>query len=452
MSTRAPSGVGRPKWLSPARAIVVAFASAVAVGTALLLLPAASEPGVDTTAVDALFTATSAVSVTGLVVTDTASHWSAFGEAVILVLVQLGGFGIMTLSSLVALLLSRRLGLRRRLAAQAETSALNTGDVRRVVVGVAVVSATVEGVTAVVLAWRFYSDAGSNLLESVYLGLFHAVTAFNNAGFTLFDNSLIGFVDDWWLCLVISVAVIAGGLGFPVYDDLAGDLRRPRRWSLHTKLTVGTTVVLLVGGTALVAASEWTNPGTLGALDGPDRLLASWFASVNPRTAGFNSLDYANMREGTLLVTDGLMFIGAGSASTAGGIKVTTFALLGFVAWAEVRGEPDVNAFGRRVPGVAQRQAVTMVLLASGTVVVATLSIMVLSDIGLSSALFETVSAFGTVGLSTGITADLGSPSQLILSALMFLGRLGPITLFAALVLREHGRLYRFPEERPIVG
>jgi len=432
--------------------IVIAFGAAVVVGAALLMLPVAAEPGVETTPVEAIFTATSAVSVTGLVVADTASHWSAFGEVVILLLVQLGGFGIMTLSSLVALLLSRRLGLRRRLAAQAETSALNPGDVRRVVVGVAVVSATVEAAAAVVLAWRFSHDTGSNLLESAYLGAFHAVTAFNNAGFTLFADNLMGFVGDWWVCVVIGIAVIAGGLGFPVYDDLRSSWRRPRRWTLHTKLTVGTTLVLLVGGTVAVAASEWTNPATLGALDGPDSLLASWFASVNPRTAGFNSLDYSQMREGTLLVTDGLMFIGAGSASTAGGIKVTTFALLGFVAWAEVRGEPDVNAFGRRVPGIAQRQAVTMVLLATGTVGVATLAIMVLSDVGLSAALFETVSAFGTVGLSTGVTPELGSASQLILSALMFAGRIGPITLFAALVLREHGRLYRFPQERPIVG
>jgi Trk-type K+ transport system membrane component len=262
----------------------------------------------------------------------------------------------------------------------------------------------------------------------------------------------MGFVADWWLCLVIGVAVIAGGLGFPVYDDLRSNLRGPRSWSLHTKLTLGTTVALIVGGTALVTAAEWTNPETLGALAAPDRFLAGWFQAVSPRTAGFNTIDYGLARESTLLVTDGLMFIGAGSASTAGGIKVTTFALLGFVAWAEVRGEPDVNAFGRRLPGVAQRQAVTLVLLATGTVVVASLALMVLSDLPLSAALFESISAFGTVGLSTGITPELGSPSQLLLTALMFIGRVGPVTLFAALVLREHGRLYRFPHERPIVG
>ena len=432
--------------------IVAAFGGAIAIGTALLLVPVASAPGQSTSLMDALFTATSAVSVTGLVVNDTATHWSTFGEVVILLLIQLGGFGIMTLSSLVALLLSRRLGLRQRLVAQAETNSLNPGDVRRVVIGVAAVSLAVEGLASLVLTWRFVLDEGVGLGEASYQGVFHAVSAFNNAGFSLFSNSLVAFVGDWWLCLTIGLAVIAGGIGFPVWTELRGSLTRPSRWSLHTKLTIGTTIVLIVVGTALIASSEWTNPATLGGLDGHERVLASWFQSVSPRTAGFNTLDYGSMRQGTLLITDALMFIGGGSASTAGGIKVTTFALLGFVVWSELRGEPDVNAFGRRVPTLAQRQAVTLVLLAVGAVITATLAIVVMEPVSLSSALFEVISAFSTVGLSTGITGELGVPAQALLVVLMFLGRVGPITLFAALVLREHSRLYRLPEERPIVG
>ena len=432
--------------------ILAAFGSAIAVGSALLLLPVATAPGQSTDPLQAVFTATSAVSVTGLVVTDTATHWSTFGEVVILVLIQLGGFGIMTLSSLVALLLSRRLGLRQRLVAQAETSALNPGDVRRVVIGVAAVSLIVEGIATVVLTWRFVLDEGVGLGEAAYQGVFHAVSAFNNAGFSLFSDSLVSFVGDWWLCLTVGIAVIAGGIGFPVWTELRSSLTRPARWSLHTKLTVGTTIVLIVLGTALIASIEWSNPATLGGLHGPERVLASWFQSVNPRTAGFNTLDYGSMRQGTLLVTDALMFIGGGSASTAGGIKVTTFALLGFVIWAELRGEPDVNAFGRRVPTLAQRQAVTLALLAVGAVITATLAIVIMEPVSLSAAMFEVISAFSTVGLSTGVTADLGAPAQAMLVVLMFLGRVGPITLFAALVLREHSRLYRLPEERPIVG
>jgi trk system potassium uptake protein TrkH len=436
----------------PARVVVLSFGSAALLGTGLLLLPFATAPGADTSPIDALFTATSAVSVTGLVVVDTGGHWSRFGQLVILALMQLGGFGIMTLSSLVALLFSRRLGLRQRLIAQTETNTLDAGDVRRVVKGVALVSVLVEGAAAIVLTWRFAVDQDVGLAEAAYRGVFHAVSAFNNAGFSLFSDSLVAFVGDWWLCLTIGVAVIAGGIGFPVWTELRTSLLRPRRWSLHTKLTVGTTLVLIVAGTALIAASEWTNPATLGDLAEPERLLASWFQSVSPRTAGFNTLDYGQMRQGSLLITDGLMYIGGGSASTAGGIKVATFGLLGFVAWAEVRGEPEVNAFGRRVPAAAQRQAVTLVLLSVGIIAASTLVLVTLEDLTLSSALFEVISAFSTVGLSTGITGGLGGAAQALLTALMFLGRVGPITLFAALLLREHGRLYRLPSERPIIG
>jgi Trk-type K+ transport system membrane component len=358
----------------------------------------------------------------------------------------------MTLSSLVAMLLSRRLGLTARLRAQAETNAINPGDVRRVVIGVALISLVAEAVATVVLTWRFAVDEDVDIAEAFYRGVFHAVSAFNNAGFSLFDNSLEAFVGDWWLCLTIGLAVIAGGIGFPVWTELRTSLLHPRRWSLHTKLTVGTTLVLLVVGTVVIAVNEWSNPGTLGSLNGPDRLLASWFQSVTPRTAGFNSLDYSQMREGSLFFTDVLMFIGGGSASTAGGVKVTTLGLLGFVVWAEVRGDPDVNAFGSRIPDLAQRQAVTLVMLAGGVITAATLAVVVMGDLGLSSALFEVISAFSTVGLSTGVTGQIGVPAQAVLVVLMFVGRVGPITLFAALVLREHRRLYRLPQERPIVG
>jgi potassium uptake TrkH family protein len=432
--------------------IVGAFAAAIAVGTVLLLLPFATSPGHSTDPFDALFTATSAVSVTGLIVTDTADHWSGFGQVVIMVLIQLGGFGIMTLSSLVALLLSRRLGLTHRLRAQAETNALNPGDVRRVVLGVALISLVFEAIATVVLTWRFFVDEGVDLPEAFYRGIFHAVSSFNNAGFSLFDDSLEQFVGDWWLCLTIGLATIAGGIGFPVWTELRTSLLRPRRWSLHTKLTVATTAVLLVVGMVVILANEWSNPGTLGPLETSEKLLAGWFQSVTPRTAGFNSVDYGQMREGTLFFTDVLMFIGGGSASTAGGVKVTTLGLLGFVVWAEVRGDPDVNAFGSRVPDLAQRQAVTLVMLAGAVITTATLAVVVMGDIGLSSALFEVISAFSTVGLSTGVTDQIGTSAQAVLIALMFVGRVGPITLFAALVLREHRRLYRLPQERPIIG
>ena len=260
------------------------------------------------------------------------------------------------------------------------------------------------------------------------------------------------FVTDPWICLPIAIAVIAGGLGFPVLLELRRQLRSPRRWSLHTRLTITMTAILLAVGTVFVTVSEWANPATLGALDAPGRLLAGFFQAVMPRTAGFNSLDIAHLHEGTWLGMDLLMFIGGGAAGTAGGIKVTTFALLLFVIYAEVRGDPAVHVFDRRVDARTQHQALTVAVLAAGAVVCATLALVHLSGLSTERVFFEAVSAFGTVGLSTGITAELPASGQLMLIVLMFLGRLGPITLASAIALRERRRLYQLPESRPIIG
>lgn len=452
---RAVLAEGRAKraWLHhPAQLVVLGFAVAILVGTLLLMLPVArSGPG-GTGFVTALFHATSAVCVTGLVTVDTPIYWSAFGEIVILALIQVGGFGIMTLASLLAMLVWRRLGLRSRLTAAAETKAAGIGEVRTVIRGVLVITVVIELLTATTLTLRFALGYDESWGRAAYLGLFHAVSAFNNAGFALYSDNLIGFVEDPWVCLPIAFAVIAGGLGFPVWLELVRHRAKWRTWSLHTTMTVSTTVVLLVIGTVFVSANEWTNPGTLGSLDTPGRVLAGFFHSVMPRTAGFNAIDYAQARDGTLLGTSVLMFIGGGSAGTAGGIKITTFVLLFWVIWAEARGERDVEVHGRRIDDRAIRQALTVALLGVGAVMVATLALVQMTDHALDVVLFEAVSAFATVGLSAGITADLPVAGQLILIGLMFLGRLGPITLVSALALRERGKLYRLPEGRPLIG
>lgn len=436
----------------PAQYVVVAFVAATLFGTALLLIPGATEPGQSTDPLDALFTATSAVCVTGLTTVDTATHWSAFGEGVILVLIQIGGFGIMTLSSLVAVLLAGKIGLRQRMVAAAESGTLDLGDVRRVVVGVAKLSLSVEALVALVLAARFWLTHGEPFGRSVYLGVFHAVSAFNNAGFALFGDNLVGFATDPVVLGIVALAVIVGGIGYPVLLEIARNPRRPRRWNLHAKITVLGTAVLLVGGWALLLWIEWTNPATLGSLSTFDSTTNALFHSAMPRTAGFNSIDVAGMREPSRLLTEVLMFIGGGSASTAGGIKVSTFALLGWVMWAEARGDTDVVAFGRRIPTSAQRQALTVALLAVGLVVAGSMALMAVSPLGRADVFFEAISAMGTVGLSTGVTPLLPGSGQVIVVALMLLGRVGPVTLFAALVLRERQRLYRHPEERPIIG
>jgi trk system potassium uptake protein TrkH len=444
--------VRRYRLRHPAQVVVVAFAVGILVGTGLLILPVArAGPGAAPLHV-ANFTATSAVCVTGLIITDTPTYWTPFGQAVILLLIQAGGLGFMALASLLALAMSRRIGLRQRLLAQTEINVVQLGETRRVLLGVAVFSLLFEVLAAAVLTGRLWLGYGESIGRAAWLGLFHSVSAFNNAGFALYSDNLIGFVEDGWVSLTITLAVIAGGLGFPVLLELFRAPGRSAHWSLHTKLTLTMTWILLAAGTLAILGFEWSNPDTLGRLDLPGKLLAGFFHGANPRTAGFNSVDYAAMGETSWLATDVLMFIGAGSAGTSGGIRVTTFAVLVLMISAEARGLSTVNAFRRRIPHGAQRQALAVTLIGLGAVVVATLAITAQSGFPLSRTLFEAFSAFGTVGLSTGITAQLPLPAQNILILLMFLGRTGPITLATALALREREPRYRYPEERPIIG
>jgi trk system potassium uptake protein len=436
----------------PAQTVAAAFAVGILVGTLLLALPAArAGPGAAPLHV-ATFTATSAVCVTGLIVTDTPTYWSTFGHVVILMLVQVGGLGFMVLASLLALALSRRIGLRQRLLAQTEINVAELGQTRRVLLGVAGFSVAFEVLAAAVLAGRLWLGYGEPPGRAAWLGLFHSVSAFNNAGFALYSDNLVGFVDDGWVSLTVTLAVIAGGLGFPVLIELIRSPARPGRWSLHTKLTLTMTWVLLAVGTLAILGFEWSNPATFGPLDLPGKLLAGFFHGANPRSAGFNSVDYADMGETSWLVTEVLMFIGAGSAGTSGGIRVTTFVVLVLMVSAEARGLSTVNAFGRRIPLGAQRQALAVTLIGLGAVVVATLAITAQSGLSLSRTTFEAFSAFGSAGLTTGITAQLPLPSQNLLILLMFLGRTGPITLATALALRDREPRYRYPEERPIIG
>lgn len=432
--------------------VLLAFVTVIAAGTTLLSLPASHAPGRSTSLLDAVFTATSAVCVTGLVVVDTATHWSAFGQVVILALIQIGGFGVMTLGSLVALFLSRRLGVRLRMRARTEAGAVSLGDVKRLIKVVAVVTVVVEAVAAIALTLEFARTSELGWRDSAWHGVFHSVSAFNNAGFSLNSDSLVGFVHNWWVIGTIAATVVVGGLGFPVIIDVWDRRLHPRVWSLHTKITVSTSVFLLLSGLFGVLLFEWSNEATIGEFALHEKVLAAGFHSVNTRTAGFNSVDVAAMNETTLFASDGLMLIGGGSASTAGGIKVTTFVLLAFVIWAEVRGRRDVEAFDRRIETNLQRQALSVALIAVGVVVLGTLGVVAFSGVELSAGLFEVTSAFGTVGLSTGITPTLDAASQVVLIALMLIGRVGPLTFGAALVLASHPRRYRRPSEGLMIG
>lgn len=431
---------------------MLAYAVAVAAGTALLSLPASRAGPGGAGFVDALFTATSSICLTGLTVVDTGSHWTGFGQVVILLLIQVGGLGIMTLASVLALVLARRLGVRARLNVVAEARSVGVGDVRRVLVGVAAASLLIEAAVALVLTLRWATAYGEPLPRALWLGVFHGVSAFNNGGFALFSDSLVQFATDPWLVLPIDLAVIAGGVGFPVLFQLRRDLLLPRLWTMNTRLVLAGTGGLLLLGTAVLTAQEWGNPATLGPLGVGGKLLAGFTMAVMPRSGGFNVVHVGAMEDSSWLVTDILMFIGAGPAGTGGGIKVTTFLVLFFVIYAEARGEGAVNVFGKRLPRSVHRQATAVALLSVAAVVASTLVLLPLTTFSLDRVLFEVISAFATVGLSTGITADLPATAQVLLVVLMFAGRLGPVTLASALALRQRRRLFDLPKERPVIG
>lgn len=436
----------------PVRLVPLSFFGVIVLGSAFLMLPISHADGtVDVMA--AAFTTVSAVCVTGLATVDTSTYWTPFGQVIILLLIQVGGFGIMTLATLLSLLIRGRLGVAGRLRAQAETHAFDVGGgVTRLIRRIAVRMLLAEAVVAALLTIRFRVAYDDDLGTALWHGVFHAVSAFNNAGFALYSNNLVGFVTDPFICLPICAAIIAGGIGYPVYFELARRWRRPHEWTVHTRLTVGGTALLLITGTLAYLAFEWTNPETMGPMSMPEKLLSSVTASVVARTAGFNTIDYGAITAATLVITLVLMFVGGGSAGTAGGVKVTTFFLLGFLILAEARGEDDVVVGRRRITAAAQRQAVSVALLGVGSVTLGTIAVVVVTGMPLDVVAFEVISAFATVGLSTGITPSLNVPAQLVVMLLMFIGRVGTVTLASALALRTRKRYYHYPETHPIVG
>ncbi|WP_019136233.1 TrkH family potassium uptake protein [Cellulomonas massiliensis] len=436
---------------SPARLAVTVFALVIALVTLLLSAPWATRSGTRAPFVDALFTATSASTVTGLVVVPTGEYWSTWGLVVILVAIKIGGLGVMTLASLLGLAVSRRIGLTQRLLVTSETKTSRLGEVGSLLRTVIVTSTLFEVAIALILLPRFHmyrEDWG----EAAWHAIFYGVSSFNNAGFVPTPEGLEPFVSDWWVLLPIIVGVFIGSLGFPVVLNVMQNLREPRRWSLHSKLTITTSLGLVAAGSILVAAFEWTNPHTFKPLGPAATILASLFAGVMPRSAGFSTVDVGQMHEGTWLLNDALMFVGGGSASTAGGIKVTTLAVMLLAIIAEARGDRDVEAYGRRIPREVLQVAIAVTMVSATIVLVSCLLLLSITGRTLDVVLFEVISAYATCGLSTGLTPDLPDPAKYILSVLMFIGRTGTMTLAAALALRSRRRVVRFPEERPIIG
>ncbi|EEH64505.1 cation transport protein [Gleimia coleocanis DSM 15436] len=403
----------------------------------------------------AFFTAVSATSVTGLVVADTATYWSGFGMVILAILIEIGGLGTMTLGALMALLVAHKLNLRQRLLIASTTGNITYADIQGLVKRIVKYSAILQLFFTPFIFLGLILD-GENWYTALGNSLFLSVSAFNNAGFSPYPDNLVHQGTNLLIVIPVMLLLVLGGLGFPVMLQVWSSLRqspdRQPNWTLNTRIVLSATAVLILVGWLLIVIAEWHNPATIANAPLSEKLLLTLFTAISPRTAGFNVMDIASQSDITWLITDFLMFIGAGPAGTAGGIKVTTAVILVFIVYTEVRAGDAVQLFERRIGRSAQRQAITVVILAFVLLILATATILAQTHFRLDQVLFEVVSAMSTVGLSTGITNHLPVSSQLVLCILMFFGRIGPVTIASALALRPIRRRYEYPKERPIIG
>ncbi len=437
--------------ISPPRVLALTFAVAILVGGVLLTMPWASASGETTSFLDALFTATSAVCVTGLVVRDTGTYWSPAGQMVILLLIQLGGLGIMTVSALVVVITGRRVGLQERLALREQYGGVSLTGVMVLVRYVVAIALGFQIVGALVLAATWARNLPPT--RAIYLGLFHSISAFNNAGFDLFTTSLESFSGDILTNVFVTLLIIAGGLGFTVLLDIYGFIRLRSALSLHSRIVLVVSAALLAAGMMVVYVGESTNPATLGGRPPVERVLGSWFHSVTPRTAGFNTLPTPELRPVTQFFTIGLMFIGGSPGSTAGGVKTAAFAVLVLAMFTGLAGRKDLEVHHRRLNWKVVNRALSIVLIGGALVFLVTLLLLFTEGADFLTTLFEATSAFGTVGLSMGLTGDLSVPGRVIVMITMFAGRLGPLTLATAIAFRQRQTSgVRKPEDRIVLG
>ena len=436
--------------LTPYQILVLGFAGLIVVGALLLMMPQASVTGQSLSFVDALFTSTSAVCVTGLIVVDTGTYFSVYGQLVLIFLIQAGGLGIMTMATLMALLMRRKIQLRERLIMQEALNQMTVSGVVRLTQYIIVITLLIEFIGGTILAARWYSDFGT---QGIYFGYWHAVSSFCNAGFDLFGEfrSLTNYVDDITVNLTISSLIILGGIGFTVMFDMWNH-RQWNKLALHTKLVLVTTTVLLASGTVIIFLLEMNNPDTIGQLSWQGKILSSYFQSVSPRTAGYNTVDIGKLQDATIFFMVVLMFIGASPTSTGGGIKTSTLGVLFAAIWALIRGKEDAELFERRIPQQLIYKAFTIFFIAATLVIFVTMMMSITESAPFLRILFEVVSAFGTVGLTTGITTGLTDYGKVWIIITMFAGRVGPVTLALALALRTRKGMVHYPEGKIIIG
>lgn len=455
--------------MHPTQILVIGFLAVILLGSILLMLPISSSTAQYTPFEDALFTATSAVCVTGLVVVDTASHWSLFGKIVIICGIQIGGLGFMSLVSMVFVALGKRITLKNRLIMQEALNFNTTAGVVRFTKMVVKGTLIVEGIGALLLAFVFVPEYG--FVKGIWYAIFHAISAFCNAGFDIIgDSSLAPYVGNGIVNMVIMSLIIIGGLGFSVWVDvyrvIKHKMEAPKHYTwkqtinklmLHTKLVGVITFALLIIGFIVIFILEYKNPGTLGGLTLKEKIYAAMFQSVSPRTAGFYTITLANLTDTSKLFTVILMFIGGSPAGTAGGIKTVTIGVLAVCAISTIKGNDQVVAFKRKISFNIITRALTIVMIAMVVVAVAVGILSLTEDFTFMEILFETVSAFATVGTTLGITPFLSLAGKILIIIVMFIGRLGPITMAVALMVRQGNKEnakgnIQYPEEKVMVG
>jgi len=449
---------------SPSRFAILIFATLILLFTALLALPIASASGTRTPISDALFTAVSTICVTGLATVDMAAHWSPFGHVVIFLGVNIGGMGVLTLASVLGLVISKKLGLRAKLLAAGDSNPLRAhggvvnegqtvrlGEVGQLLKTVALSLLLIELVVALLL-YPGLVMAGIPPLAALWEAPYYAAMSFTNTGFAPNASGVAEFADDYFVLTVLMISVFLGSIGFPVIYTLAKHHWHVKRWSLHSKLTLITTAILFVLGAAVFLILEYNNPRTFGSMDAGDTTFQAFFLSAMTRSGGFSVIEISDLNGSSMLAASMLMFVGGGSASTAGGIKVTTLAVLAIAVWSEARGRQSVEAFGRRIPSDVQRVALSVVAWGATIVALSTIVIAQITKAPISDVLFDVISAFGTVGLSSGLTAELPDSAVYVMAATIFMGRIGTVTLAAAVAATSRSQLYSLPVERPIVG
>lgn len=442
---------GKSFFTSP-RIILTGFAAIILIGAILLALPVSSTHGTSIGFLDALFTATSAVCVTGLVVLDTGTNFTLFGQIVIMILIQIGGLGFMTFGVLVAIVLGKKISLKERLLIQQSTNSLSVQGVVRLSIGILISALIIEACAASLLAIRWFGEMG--VARAIYYGIFHSISSFNNAGFALWSDSLSRYVGDPLVNIVITSLFILGGIGFMVILDLYNK-RKWAAFSLNTKVVLITTGILSLIGFLFVFVIECFNPQTFGDLSWSERLWAGYFQGVVPRTAGFNTIDIGGMMPASQLFIIFLMFVGASSGSTGGGIKTNTFAVLYLTVVMVVKGRDDLNILKKRLPNELILRALAVIILSLSVVITSTF-LLILTEHSMQKnfmeVLFEVTSAFGTVGLSMGLTPELSPIGKCIIIITMYIGRLGPLMLFFAMSQRSARKKFRYPEEKVLIG